>query len=153
MCTIVCLAPIIIVSWPIMAAVVVAAAGTMGFTVGQDVAASAKATTHTKVCEEIEVQESEILPSIDGTDEQLVVEREGVRAVFGRDGRGALRVSMQGHGVSRAELRRIGEELIGRVTQQYVYNRIMTEMKQRNMTVVEEEVTEDRAVRIHLRNW
>jgi hypothetical protein len=153
MCTIVCLAPIIVVSWPVMAAVVVAAAGAMGFAVVQEAAAQVKQTTDAKTCEEIEVKESEILPSTEGTGEQLVVEREGVRAVFSRDGRGALRVAMEGHGVSRTELRRIGEELVGRVTQQYVYNRLITELKERNMMVVDEEVTEDQAVRIRLRNW
>ena len=154
MCTIICLAPIIVVSWPILAAVVVAAAGTLGFTVSQGVAAGAEQSAHAKACAEIEVRESEILPSADGTGEQLVVEREGLRAVFSRDGRGALRLALTGNAVSQTELRRIGDELIGRVTQQYVYNRLVTELKQeRKMTVVDEEVMEDRSVRIHLRNW
>ena len=65
----------------------------------------------------------------------------------------ALRVCMEGKGHSKAELRRIGQELVDRVTQQYVYHRVMTEMKQRNMHVVSEEVAEDRTVKIRVRNW
>ena len=36
---------------------------------------------------------------------------------------------MEGKGLSKAELRALGEELMGRVTQQYVYHRIVTELK------------------------
>jgi hypothetical protein len=49
--------------------------------------------------------------------------------------------------------RQLGQDLIGRVTQQYVYHRLVTEMKERNMAVVHEEVDEDRTVRIRVRNW
>ena len=103
--------------------------------------------------EEIEVDNSEILANAAGRSEEIVVEREGLRAVFTRDGRGALRVCMEGKGYSKAELRKIGQELVDRVTQQYVYHRVMTEMKQRNMHVVSEEVAEDRTVKIRVRNW
>ena len=42
---------------------------------------------------------------------------------------------MEGPGVPCAELLcRIGKELVGHVTQQYVYNRMITEMKQCKMT-------------------
>jgi hypothetical protein len=62
-------------------------------------------------------------------------------------------LSGQGKGHSKAELRKIGQELIDCVTQQYVYHRVITEMKQRNMHVVSEEVAEDRTVKIRVRNW
>jgi hypothetical protein len=42
--------------------------------------------------------------------------------------------------------------LIGRVTQQYAYHRIVTELKERNMVVLQEEVAEDKSVRIRVRN-
>ncbi len=76
-----------------------------------------------------------------------------MRAVFTRDARGALRVCMEGTNQSRAELRRLGQELIDRVTQQYVYHRVVTELKARNMTIVDEEVAEDRTVKIRVRSW
>ena len=60
---------------------------------------------------------------------------------------------MEGRGYSKADLRKIGQELVDRVTQQYVYHRVMTEMKERNMHVVSEEVAEDRTVKIRIRNW
>ncbi|HLA83556.1 MAG TPA: DUF1257 domain-containing protein [Thermoguttaceae bacterium] len=152
MSSVLVLTPIIIANWPAITAVVTAAVATMGFS-----AVQAAETQQTQMAgttrEEIEVDNSEILENAGGRGEELVVEREGLRAVFTRDGRGVLRVCMEGKGHSKAELRKIGQELVDRVTQQYVYHRVMTEMKQRNMHVVSEEVAEDRTVKIRVRNW
>ena len=152
MSTVVVLAPIIIANWPMITAAVGAAVGTMGFAMVRREEAIAQRTA-TKTREEIEVDNSEILPSAIGAEEEIVVEREGLRAIFTRDARGSLRVCMEGTGQSRSELRRLGQELIDRVTQQYVYHRVVTELKSRNMTIVDEEVTEDRTVKIRVRSW
>ena len=152
MSSIIVLTPIIIANWPAITAIVSAAVGTLGFSAVQGIEAQ-----HSQVAgttrEEIEVDNSEILENAGGRGEEIVVEREGLRAVFTRDGRGSLRVCMEGHGHSKAELRKIGQELVDRVTQQYVYHRVITEMKQRNMHVASEEVAEDRTVKIRVRNW
>jgi hypothetical protein len=154
MSSVLVLTPIIISNWPAIVAVVSAAVGTMGFTAAQageqSLATSNVVGTNR---EEIEVDNSEILESTAGLGEEIVVEREGLRAVFTRDARGALKVCMEGRGYTKAQLRQIGQELVDRVTQQYVYHRVITEMKQRNMHVVSEEVTEDRTVKIRVRNW
>jgi len=152
MSTVVVLAPIIIANWPMITAAVGAAVGTMGFAMVRREEAITQRTA-TKNREEIEVDNSEILPSALGAEEEIVVEREGLRAIFTRDARGSLRVCMEGTGQSRSELRRLGQELIDRVTQQYVYHRVVTELKARNMTIVDEEVTEDRTVKIRVRSW
>jgi hypothetical protein len=152
MSTVVVLAPIIIANWPMITAAVGAAVGTMGFAmVRREEAITQRAAIKNR--EEIEVDNSEILPSAIGAEEEIVVEREGLRAVFTRDARGSLRVCMEGTGQSRSELRRLGQELIDRVTQQYVYHRVVTELKARNMAIVDEEVTEDRTVKIRVRSW
>ncbi|MCD4728247.1 MAG: DUF1257 domain-containing protein [Pirellulales bacterium] len=151
MSAVIVLTPIIIGGWPMITAVVGAAVGTMSFTAVQAAEAQLSEVAGT-TREEIEVDNSEILGNTAGRDEQIVVEREGLRATFTRDARGALRVCMEGRGYSKADLRKIGQELVDRVTQQYVYHRMMTELKQRNMHVVSEEVAEDRTVKIHVRN-
>lgn len=152
MSTVIVLTPIIIANWPVITAVVAAAVGSMGFSTVQT-AESAPSHVAETAKEEIEVDNSEILANTAGRGEEIVVEREGLRAVFTRDARGTLRVCMEGRGHSKAELRKIGQELVDRVTQQYVYHRVITELKQRDMHVVSEEVAEDRTVKIHVRNW
>ncbi len=152
MSTVVVLAPIIIANWPVITAAVTAAVGSMGFAAVRG-ADKIGQRTETTTREEIEIDNSEILQEATGGDEQIVVEREGLRAIFTRDARGSLRVCMEGAGYTKAELRRLGEEMIDRVTQQYVYNRVVTELKARNMNIVDEEVTEDRTVKIRVRSW
>jgi hypothetical protein len=152
MSTVIVLTPIIIANWPAITAVVCAAVGTLGFSAVQGVEAQQSQVAET-TREEIEVDNSEILENAGGRSERIVVEREGLRAVFTRDGRGSLRICMEGRGHSKAELRKIGQELVDRVTQQYVYHRVITELKERNMHVASEEVAEDRTVKIRVRNW
>ena len=152
MSTVMVIAPLVIANWSAISAAVVGAVGVLGFsTVNEAVEASRRVTGANRA--EIELDESEILEGTGGSGEQIVVEREDVRAIFTRDARGALKVCVEGHGRSKTELKQIGEELIGRVTQQYVYHRVVTEMGNRNMTIVNEEVTEDRTVKIRVRNW
>lgn len=151
MSSVIVLAPLIIGGWPVITAAVTAAIGTMGFSIAT--AGANDQRSHAANRAEIEVEESEIIPNQSGIEQTLVVERNGIRATFSRDARGALKVCMEGVGVSKAELKRVGEELLGGVTQQYAYHRIVSELKERNMTIVDEEVQADRSVKIRVRNF
>jgi hypothetical protein len=153
------IAPLIIAGWPVITAAVTAAVGTLGFSVVKNQAdenmsvvgrTSTHASTHVKA--EMEVENSEVTQANTAALEQLVVERGGIRGTFSRDARGGLKLCMEGEGHSKAELQQMGKELIDRVTQQYVYHRIVTELKARNMNIVSEEITEDRTVKIRVRN-
>jgi hypothetical protein len=154
MSSVIVVAPLIIAGWPAITAAVTAAMGTMGFALSRDVShARRRQLAEAKTRAEIEVENSEILAEGGATGEQMVVERDGIRAIFSRDARGALRLCMEGEGCSKAELRALGQELIGRVTQQYVYHKLITELKERNMHIAEENVEEDRTIKIRVRNW
>jgi hypothetical protein len=153
MSTVMVITPILIANWPAITAAVTAAVGAMGFASIQEGRASTGVSSTSRNREEIEVEDSEILEAAAGTADEIVVERDGVRATFTRDARGALRVCMEGGGLSKAQLRKLGNELIGRVTQQYAYHRVVTELKQKNMTIVDEQVTKDQTVKIRVRNW
>ena len=153
MSTVLVITPIIIANWPAITAAVAAAVGTMGFAALQETEVSGRVGTSTTNREEIDVEDSDVLASAAGTAEQIVVERNGVRATFSRDARGQLKLCLEGGGLTKSQLRKLGEELIGRVTQQYAYHRIVTELKERNMTIVDEEVTQDQTVKIRVRNW
>src|SRR5262245_20889253 len=150
MSAVIVITPLVIGSWPIIAAAVTAAVSSMGFAVMQSSAQSHQIGTRSRA--EIDLEDSEILADTTGVSEELVVERDGIRATFSRDERGALKLCVEGEGYSKGQLRQIGEELIGRVTQQFVYNRVMTELNERKMHVVDQEVTEDRTIKIRIRN-
>ena len=67
--------------------------------------------------------------------------------------RGRASLCVTGPGRRDAELRARGEELSRAVVQRYVYQKIMDEMKRREFVVVEEEVAEDRSIRLKVRHW
>jgi hypothetical protein len=146
--------PLIVAGWPFIASAVTAACGTMGFTIlpTASLAASAAPAVKTKTRVDVDVDDSEVLQETAGVGGQIVVERGDIRAIFSRDARGALKLCIEGEGHSKGELNRIGEELIGRVTQQYAYHKIVTELQQRNMDIVDEEVAADQTVKIRIRN-
>jgi aspartate oxidase len=153
MSTVVVLAPVIIANWPIITAAVTAAVASAGFAVARDATAESASRTAETNRAEIELEDSEILQTAAGSGQELVVEREGLRATFSRDARGGLKVCMEGAGYSKRQLEEIGQDLIDRVTQQYVYHRVVTELKQRNLAIVDEQVAEDRTVKIRVRSW
>jgi hypothetical protein len=153
MSTVMVIAPIVIANWPVITAAVTAAVGTIGFTAVSEMEGNFTRRSESTNRAEIEVEDCEVLQDAGGSGQELVVQRDGIVARFSRDARGALRVCVEGRGHSKSELKRIGEELIGRVTQQYVYHRVVTELKQRNMAIVDEQVEEDRTVKIRVRNW
>lgn len=152
MSSVIVVAPIIIANWPVITAAVVAGVGSLGFSVVNTAEIESVLSENT-TREEIEVENSEVLDGSAGTGEQMVVEKDGVKATFTRDTRGALKLCMEGKGKSKAELRQLGEALMGRVTQQYAYHRVVTELKERKMTIVEEGITETESVKIRIRNW
>jgi hypothetical protein len=153
MSCVVVITPVLIASWPVMSAAVTAAVSSLGFAIVRNKAAGANSAVRStaRAKAEIEVEDSEVLGEAVSS-ESIVVEREGVRATFSRDQRGALKVCLDGAGHTKAELQRIGQELVERVTQQYVYHRIVTELKERKMNIVDEEVAADRTVTIRVRN-
>jgi hypothetical protein len=145
--------PLIIAGWPVITAAVTAAVGSLGFSVvGSHGTVTQPTTAKARTRAEIDIDDSEVLQEAGPVGGELVVEREGIRAVFSRDARGALKLCVEGSDHSKADLKRIGEELIGRVTQQYAYHKIVTELQQRNMLIVDEQVSADRTVKIRVRN-
>ncbi len=102
MSTVLVITPIVIAHWPAITAAITAAIATMGFTtVEEGIQSTAKAASMEKEKEFIEVEDSEILAGTEGREEQIVVEKDGIRATFSRDARGALRLCMEGKGFSQ----------------------------------------------------
>ena len=60
---------------------------------------------------------------------------------------------MTGEGRGNDELRAMGQELSQCVVQQYVYQKLMGEMRSRGFNVVEEETSSDRSIRLKVRHW
>ena len=149
------LTPVVIMAWPAFSAAVVAAAGSLGYQVAAEVHNQIPGETVRKDsgAVQLEIERSEVVTNQLGRDQRIAVSREGVTVMFSRDVRGKASLCVTGNGQSKEELRALGEELSQAVVQQYVYQKLMGEMRSRGFNVVEEEVNEDRSIRLKVRHW
>ena len=150
------LSPIVIAAWPAFSAAVVAASSSLGCRVlsdlHQEIFADAPAgETTTSV--QLELERSEVVTNQLARDQRICVTREGVTVTFSRDARGKASLCVTGAGLSKNQLRQLGEELSQSVVQQYVYRKLLDEMRARGFNIVEEEVNEDRSIRLKVRHW
>jgi len=147
---VVVLAPIVVASWPVLASAVVAAAAAAGFRVAKREAP--RATQVAKRSIELSIKNAEVVEDSLSPDQELAVERDGVRVIFSRDARGRFRTCVEGD-FSDERLRAIGADLSGRVIQQYVYRRLSRELEQAGFTTVAEERAPGGALRLHVRRY
>lgn len=149
------LTPIIVASWPAISAAVVAAAASLGFTVAQELAQEGRAQggEDTDRTVTLDVPHSEVVTGTLGRDQRIRVTRDGITAEFRRDARGRAAVCVTGAGCSAEQLRAIGEELSGRMVQQYVLTKLKNEMASRGMDLVEETVEATQSIRLRVRHW
>lgn len=149
------LAPVVIAAWPAFSSAVIAAAGALGYQVATEAAGAAHAAVerehHGSV--QLEIERSEVVTNSLGRDQRISVTREGVTVTFSRDARGKASLCVTGEGCTNEELRAFGEELSQCVVQQYVYQKLMDEMRSRGFVVVEEEQNEDRSIHMRIRHW
>lgn len=145
------LTPVVIAAWPAFSAAVSAAAVTLGYQVVAEARGEVAEQVQNRV--ELQIDQSEIVTSTLGRDQRLRLTRENVTVVFSRDSRGRASICVTGEGHSDAELQAMGEELSQKVVQQYVYQRMMDEMRTRGYNVVEEQIDENQAIRLKVRRW
>jgi hypothetical protein len=148
------LTPVVIAAWPTFSAAVVAAAASLGYTVVEQGINNQKGQTAAAPNRiNLEIDKSELVTGQLDREQKISVTRDGLTVTFSRDGRGKASLCVEGEGHSEATLRAAGEELSRTVVQQYVYKRLMDEMRQRDFLVVEEQVNEDRSIRLKVRRW
>jgi hypothetical protein len=148
------LTPLVIAAWPAFSAAVVAAAGSLGYQVVSGLSEeNVETTTQQSNSVQLEIARSEVVTAQLGRDQRIIVARGGVTVTFSRDARGKASLCVTGEGHSRDELKALGEELSQTVVQQYVYQKLMTEMSARGFLVVDQETNEDRSIRLKVRHW
>jgi hypothetical protein len=145
------LTPVVIAAWPAFSAAVVAAATSLGYELASEKVSAIAAEINKPV--RLSLDQSELVTDQLGRDQRLSVSRDGVTITFSRDERGRAAICVNGTGQDDTTLRAMGEELGQRVVQQYVYQRLMEEMRARQFVVVDEEVDANHAIRLKVRHW
>lgn len=154
MSTVVILTPIIISSWPAITAAVAGAAAGLGMMVKETVKEAVEETeANVEQSVEVELADSEVLAENLATNKEIVLTKADLQIRVWRDDRGQCIVRASGKGRSKAELKQIAEDFAQKMTQCFVYNRVMSELKNKDFQIVDEEVMEDQSVRINVRRW
>jgi len=152
---VVVIAPIVITTaWPVISAAAVSVMAALGYaavSTSVDVAVQERVGVDNSV--EIEVENSQEVGDSLGREEELVFTKEDITVNFKRDIRGRLKVCVTGDSHPKSELKQMGEELANKVIQQYVYNRVVSELDSTDFSIVEQEVDEDETIKIKLRAW
>jgi hypothetical protein len=153
------LVPAVIAGWPVISAAAAGAAAALGLAVASEVGERTTTRTSSRVTAkvagamsvEIELDNSEVLAESVATDQQIVLMKGDIRIRVYRDERGMVRVSAEGLAHTRQELQDLCQQVVDKMTQIFVYNKVMTELKQKGFTVVEDQVSDDESVRISVR--
>jgi hypothetical protein len=148
------LTPIIIASWPAITAAVAGAASAMGMIVNEKVKEAVKENQQTsEKTVEIELSESEIIAASITAEKEIVVSKGDIEIRIKRDQDGRCVVCAKGKGHSESELKQTAEQFSQKLTQCYIYDKVMRELKSKDFQVINEEVTNDQSIRIHVRRW
>jgi hypothetical protein len=152
MSTVIILTPIIIAAWPAIAAAVTAAAAGMGLAIKEQITDIVKEEQEEKTnVVEVELEDSQILAQTLARGKEIVLTKDNVQLKISRDDRGSIKVCAEGLGQTKAQLQGMAEEFVKKMTQCYVYNRTVTELKNKKFQMVNEEVAQDGTIRIHVR--
>jgi hypothetical protein len=142
--------------WTAVSAAAAGAAVALGLTVratAKEEIASAEEEAAVKNAVEVEVKNSEVLENV-ATEQQIVLRAKGgVELRVKRDARGRCVVCASGKGKTKAELQAVAERFTEKMTQCFVYNRVMTELKAKGFQVMSEERAKDETVNIRVRRW
>lgn len=158
MSAVVVLAPVVITTaWPVISAAAVTVMASLGYaTVSTAVDVMATNDVNTDVAAntvELEIENSQEIGQVLSREEELVFTKDNIVVTFKRDIRGRFQVCVSGEHLPKSQLREMGEELANKVVQQYVYNRVVSELQDTDMSIVDQEVDEDETIKIKLRAW
>ena len=148
------LTPVVIGSWPVIAAAVTAAAAGLGLNVGKKVSEALQEEQQiTDQQVEVELEDSQVLAESAASGKELVLAKDGITLKVTRDARGRCKICASGKGYAETELKQMAEQFSQKVSQCFIYNRTVTELKKHNFQTVNEEVAEDGTIRVHVRRW
>jgi len=148
------LTPVIIGSWPVITAAVAGAAAAMGLMVSEAVKdMQEEKESDIEQTVEVELSESEVLSQSMTTGQEILLTKGNIELRVKRDERGRCTVCAKGVGHSEVELKKVAEEFTQKMTQCFIYDKVVRELKSKEFQIVNEEASEDESIRIHVRRW
>jgi len=155
MSTVLILAPIVAGSWPAITAAVGSAAAAMGLAIKESMKDSTRAQTkvQNKNMIEVELQDSQALADTVAAGQEIVLTKGTLSLRVHRNKQGRCVICAEGANHTEEELRATANTFSEKISQCFVYNKVMSELRTKGFQVVNEEQMEDETVRIHVRRW
>ncbi len=164
MSAILILTPLVSAAWPALSGAIVAAATACGFSLaaregvrraeaqirGIEKGSGSGAQTDGVL---LEIKNASIVGESLAQEEELAFEKDGVTVVFRKGLSGKVEASVRGEGKTEKDLLDIGTEVSRRAIQQFVKDRVLTQLKEKGFEVAEEQAEEGRTIRLTLRRW
>ena len=145
--------PVVTMSWPAVVTLAGAAAGALGFRLLESAAARSKREEGAdRPGVDIEDENSKLLFEKMDEEQTLCFEKEGVKMEISRDHRGRIKIHVDGRNMSKEQLKAEGKKFMGRLRQQFAYQKVMEELRGKGFEVVNENSVEGR-IKIHVRKY
>lgn len=149
-------APLAIVEWPLLCATAAGIASSLGYCVLKDAKQTEELEIQQKEMEnsvEISLEKSHILGENLARGSSFILQKDDITTVFKRTTDGGCSVHVSGKNKTDQELRAIGDQLVNKITQQYTYNKVITELKKKGFSVDHEELSQDQTIRIQVSKY
>lgn len=149
MSAIVVLTPLVVSSWPAFSCAILGVAGALGYNLSKKQESGQKVKESKSVI--VQVKNSEVISETLQADQQITVEKDGVIVSFSRGLDHRCNITVHGTEQSDSELREIGQQIARKVTQRFVYNKVVSELKALDFDIVDEEVEAQDTIRLQVR--
>lgn len=146
-------APIVSASWPIISTAACSAATSFGFTIMKKEYEDRPQQIKLEESVEMEIDNSEVFKESLRDRKQLVFKKDDIKITFYADEHGKYMLRVKGTNKTKSQLQQIGKEMMNRITQQYAYNKVVSELKRKGYSVAIEEMLENKTVRVVVRRF
>ena len=145
-------APAVIAGWPLICGAVAGAAGTLGYKIlksaDRDLLDQAEDSSV-----EVQLAGSEVIADSMQRDSRFAITNGDITATFMRGADGSCSVHVAGKNRTQQELTEAGNQILGQITQQYAYNKVVTELKSQGFAITQEDVSADKSIRIRVSKY
>jgi hypothetical protein len=147
------IAPLVSASWPIISMAACSAATSFGFTMLKKEHEDRSQQKAPEEMAEMELENSAVFKESLRNEKQMVFKKDDIKLTFYADEHGKYMLRVKGAKKTKAQLQQIGKEMMNRFTQQYAYNKVVSELKRKGYAVAAEEILENKTVRVVVRRF
>lgn len=146
----------VVMAYPVLLSAAAAVASASGFVLVEQTARSmTKIMEDAETCEELEIESREELVKILEVEGGFTLEKGDIKLAFTKSRESGkikmLITASKRH--TKEELHKLGQEVINDIIQRYAYDRLINELKKEGFNVVNENVEEDKTIRLRVRKW